>query len=164
MRQRGYSLVELIVVLVLIGLSVSLVTPSLSRILKTTELKGASQKISGILRYCRSEAVNKGQVYQIFLDADLREVRVQRMGSSETKEESEKKEEKPFNKTYPLPSGINMKDVKLASPLYPSDFPTIEFYPNGGSNGGSFFLNSEERGGYKINVHFLTGMVSIEKS
>lgn len=164
MNNKGFSLVEIIVVLVLIGLSVSLVTPSLSRILKTTKLKGASQKISGILRYCRSEAVHKGQVYQIFFDSELREVRVQRMESSERKEESEKKEEKTFKRTYPLPSGINMKDVKLASPLYPSDFPTIEFYPNGGSNGGSFLLNSEERGGYRINVHFLTGMVSIEKS
>ena len=164
MKGRGFSLIEMIVVLVLIGLSVSLVIPSLSRISKTIELKGASQKISGILRYCRSEAVNKGQIYQIFLDADLREVRVQRMESSEMREESEKKEEKPFKRTYSLPSGINMKDVKLASPLYPSDFPTIEFYPNGGSNGGSFLLNSEERGGYRINVHFLTGMVNIEKS
>ena len=163
MKDRGFSLIEMIVVLVLIGLVVSLVTPSLSRVSKTIELKGTAQKISGILRYCRGEAVHKGQVYQIFFDSDLREVRVQRMESTQKNEESEKKEEKPFKKTYPLPNGIEMKDVKMASPQYPSDFPTIEFYPNGGSNGGSIFLNSEGRGGYRIKVHFITGMVEIEK-
>jgi hypothetical protein len=102
-------------------------------------------------------------VYQIFFDSDLREVRAQMMESTQKNEESEKKEEKPFKKTYPLPSGIEMKDVKMASPQYSSDFPTIEFYPNGGSNGGSILLNSEGRGGYKIKVHFITGMVEIEK-
>jgi type II secretion system protein H len=163
MRERGFSLVEMIVVLVLIGLSVSLVTPSFSRLSKTIELKGAAQKISGILRYCRGEAVHKGRVYQIFFDSDLREVRVQRMESIEVKEESEKREEKAFKKTYPLPSGINMREMKISSPQYPSELPTIEFYPNGGSNGGSILLKSEDRGGYRIKVHFLTGMVEIKK-
>ncbi len=163
MKDRGFSLVELIVVLVLIGLSVSLVTPSLSRVLKTIELKGAAQKISGILRYCRGEAVHKGQVYQIFFDSELREVRVQRMETTDMKGESEKREEKIFKRMYPLPRGIDLREVKIAPSQYPSDFPTIEFYPNGGSNGGSILLNSENRGGYRIKVHFVTGMVEIEK-
>ena len=129
MKNKGFSLIELIVVLVLIGLSISLVTPSLSRLSKTIELKGAAQKISAILRYCRSEAVNKGQVYQILFDSDLREVRVQTMESIEEKEESEKREEKAFKKTYPLPSGINMREVKIASPQYPSSSRPLNSIP-----------------------------------
>jgi len=163
MRSRGFSLVELIVVLVVIGLSVSLVVPSFSRFSKTIELKGAARKISAILRYCRSEAVNKGQTYQIILDSDLRQVRVQKTESSKEKEEELKKEEKAVRQMYHLPGGINVKEVDIASPQYSSDYPTIEFYPNGGSNGGSFLLNSGERGGYRIKIHFLTGMVAIEK-
>ena len=163
MKNRGFSLVELIVVLVVISLSVALVTPSLSRFSRTIELKSAAKKISAILRYSRSEAVNQGQIYQIVFDSDLREVRVQRMESTEVKEESEKREAKDFKKTYPFPGGINLKEVQIASPQYPSDFPVIEFYPHGGSNGGSIVLNSEDRGGYRIKINFVTGMVKIEK-
>jgi general secretion pathway protein H len=170
MRSRGFSLVELIVVLVVIGLSVSLVMPSLSRFSKTIELKGAARKISAILRYGRSEAVSKGQTYQIILDSDSGEVRVQKtefseekVGTTRLREEELKREEKTVRQMYHLPGGINVKEVDIASPQYSSDYPTIEFYPNGGSNGGSFLLNSEELGGYRIKVHFLTGMVAIEK-
>jgi type II secretion system protein H len=146
MRSKGFSLIEMLVVLILIGFSISLITPSLSRFSRAVELKGAAKKISGILRYCRSEAVNKGQVYRVRFDTNLREVRVQ-----------------PMESTYSLPEGIQIKEVQRVSVQPTSDLPMIEFYPNGGSNGGAIFLDSQGPGGYKIDVHFLTGVVEVEK-
>ena len=162
MRKNGYSLLELIIVLILISLSTALVTPSLSRFSKTIELKASAKKVSGILRYCRSEAINKGLVYQVIFNPELREVMVQSIDLNEEKKEGDKKEELS-GKTYSLPQGIEMKEVNLTSPQYPSDLPTVEFYPNGGSNGGSFLLISQEQKGYKIKVDFLTGVVKVEK-
>jgi len=162
MRRNGFSLLELIVVLILISLSAALVTPSLSRFSRTIELKAAAKKISGILRYCRSEAINKGMVYQVIFNPELREVEVQSIDLDEEKKEGDKKEE-VSKKTYSLPKGIEMKEINLVSPQYPSDLPTVEFYPNGGSNGGSFLLRSQELKGYKIKVDFLTGVVKIER-
>jgi type II secretion system protein H len=159
MKDRGFSFIELIVVLVLISLSVALVAPSLSRFSKAVELKAAAKKIVAILRYYRSEAVNQGKVYQVLFDSDLREVKVQPMESVE----EEKKEEKAPRKTYVLPTGVQIKEVKVESPQYPTDFPTIEFYPNGGSNGGAILLDTREDKGFKIKVHFLTGSVAMEK-
>ena len=95
-------MIELLVVLILISLSISLIAPSLSRFSKTVELKGVAQKISGILRYCRSEAVNKGQNYQVLFDSDKREVKVQPI-------ESKEEEKKEPIKSYLLPEGIRMK-------------------------------------------------------
>jgi type II secretion system protein H len=162
MRKKGFSLIELMVVLILISLTIALVTPSLSRFSKTVELKGAAKKVSTILRYCRSEAVNKGQVYQALFDSNSREVRVQSMAWKEEKDE--KKEGKISEKVYPLPQGIRMKEVESPSSQSPSDSPLIEFYPNGGSNGGTILLDSQDRIGYKIKVDFLTGMVKVERS
>jgi len=157
MKDRGFSLIETVVVVVLLSLAVALVAPALSKFSRSVELKAAAKKVSGILRYYRSEAVNKGQVYQVLFDPDLREVRVQPMESTE-----EKGEGKSPQKIYSLPQGIQMKEIKVESPQYSSDLPTVEFYPNGGSNGGTILLDSEDRKGYRIRIHFLTGMVQIE--
>jgi general secretion pathway protein H len=151
-KNRGFSLLETIAVLVLLSLSIALLAPSLSRFSKAVELKAAVKKISAILRYCRSEAVNRGQVYQISFDKDLREVRVKSIDSANSSP-----------KTYVFPEGINLKEVDVESPEYDSDFPAIEFYPGGGSNGGTIVLDSQGGAGYKIKVHFLTGSVEIEK-
>jgi general secretion pathway protein H len=164
-KNKGFSLIELIVVLILISLCLALVAPTLSRFSKTVELKGATRKISAILRYSRSEAVNRGKVYQVLFDSNLKEVRVQWIvpESTEAMGEDPKKEDKAPQKIYPLPNGIHLKEVKVEEPQYPSDFPAIEFYPNGGSNGGTILLEGQDQRGYKVKVYFLTGTVEIER-
>jgi len=161
MKAKGFSLIELMVVLILISLSVALVAPSLSRFSRTAELKGAAQRVSAILRYCRSEAANRGQTYQALFDSNLREIRVQSMAFKG--EDEEAGEVKSPTKTYSLPEGIRMKEMNIPSSQNTSGYPQIEFYPNGGSNGGAILLDTQDRTGYKIKVDFLTGMVKVEK-
>ena len=161
MKNKGFSLIELLIVLILISLSVSLVTPSLSRFSKNIELKTATKKISAILRYYRNEAVHRGKVQQILFDSNAREVRIraveQEAGAPD--QEATGRAEAP---NYPLPAGIQIKEIKVPTPQYPTEVPTIEFYPNGSSNGGSIVLDNEGNKGYRIDVHFLTGIVRIE--
>jgi general secretion pathway protein H len=161
-KNRGFSLIEFMVVMVLFSLSIALITPSLSRFSKGVELKGAAKRISAILRYYRSEAIYKGRVYQVLFDSTMRVVKIQSTEFTEGEEEGGKKEENQPQMIYSLPEGIHMKEIEAENPLYSSDLPTIEFYPNGGSNGGSLLLDSQDRKGYRIKVHFLTGVVLIE--
>jgi prepilin-type N-terminal cleavage/methylation domain-containing protein len=162
MKRNGFSLMELVIVLIIIGFSISLVMPSLSRFSKSVELKATAKKVSGILRYYRSEAAQKGKVHQVLFDPDLREVIIQLLESTEDKSTNKKGEEMVQKNKYHLPDGIQIKELKIPSPQYPADFPAIEFYPNGGSNGGSILLDSQDQRGYRIKVHFLTGIVEIE--
>ncbi len=176
MKNRGFSLIEMMVVLILISLSMFLATPLLSGFSKTVELKGATKKVSAILRYCRSEAVNRGKVYQALFDLDRRQVLVQSIEETEEDETAmdevkdgtkdgtnDQAKNEPKQKTYILPKGVDIKEVKANSPEYPSDYAVIEFYPSGGSNGGTIRLDSPDRKGYLIKVNFLTGIVEIEK-
>jgi len=161
MKDKGFSLIELLVVLILLSLSLALVAPSLSQFLRTVELKGAAQKISAILRNSRSEAVNKGKVYQVVFNPQSREVSVH---SIEPSEESDETRGSPVpERTYLLPEGIQIKGEPTTSSSPSSELLPIEFYPNGGSNGGTILLDSPERLGYRIQVHFLTGMVDIKR-
>lgn len=157
---------EVIIVLTILVLSISLVTSSMSNLSRTIELKAAAKKVSGILRYYRSEAINKGSVYQVLFDSESRAVKVQSVSLMEPvdeKEPDEKKGGEAAKTLYGLPEGVQMKELDFPSPEYPCDLPAVEFYPNGGSNGGSVLLNSPERKGYRIKVDFLTGMVGIEQ-
>ncbi len=158
---RGFSFIELTVVLLLIGLSVALIAPTLSKFSTSVELKACSQRLAGILRNYRSEAVNKGRVYQALLDPNRMELRIRQVGSDEEQVLNEKKEGHEI-KVYQLPSGIQMKEIETEPTQYPSDLPAIEFYPNGGSNGGKISIQSQDHKGYKIKIHFLTGIVTIE--
>jgi general secretion pathway protein H len=161
-NQKGFSLLEIVIVLILIGLSISLVSPSLSRISKTIELKATAKKISSILRYYRSEAVQKGKVHQVLFDNELREVRIQAIESEVEQAGDGNAKPSLSAKKYPIPEGIQMKELKIPSPLYPAEVPAIEFYPTGGSNGGSILLDTPDHKGYRIKVHFITGIVAIE--
>jgi general secretion pathway protein H len=166
MKNKGFSLMEVIIVLTILVLSISLVTSSMSNLSRTIELKAAAKKVSGILRYYRSEAINKGSVYQVLFDSESRAVKVQSislMEPADEKEADEKKGGEAAKTLYGLPEGIQMKELDFPSPEYPCDLPAVEFYPNGGSNGGSVLLDSPERRGYRIKVDFLTGEVKIEQ-
>jgi len=80
------------------------------------------------------------------------------------KKKRERRREKSTSpQVFALPDWISMKEVEFKAPQYFSELTAIEFYPNGGSNGGSFLLESEAHKGYRIKVHFITGMVEIEK-
>ena len=167
MKDKGFSLMELVIVLTILILSVSLVTSSMSNLSRTIELKAAAKKVSGILRYYRSEAINKGLVYQVLFDSESRAVKVRSVSLTEPADETETAEKKGGDgvKTlYGLPEGVRMKELDFPSPEYPCDFPAVEFYPNGGSNGGSVLLNSPERKGYRIKIDFITGEVKIEQA
>jgi general secretion pathway protein H len=160
LKGKGFTLIELVIVLVLMSLSIALVAPSLSRISGTLELKSAAKKIAAVLRYCRSEAVQKGKVQQVFFDRDRREIRVEGAESPQGKNEESKRSAPP--KAYLLPGGVQIKEVKTGSAQTPGEIPVVEFYPNGGSNGASIILEREDRKGLRITVHFLTGVVEVE--
>jgi type II secretion system protein H len=168
MKNRGFTLIEMVVVLVLISLSIALVTPSLSRFSRGVEMKATAQKVSGILRYFRSESIQKGRVYQILFDPGTGEIRIRTMEKEEREGEVKSEEQKRAEailaqeRRYPLPAGILIKEVRIPPPEFPSDLPTIEFYPTGGSNGGAVLLEMLDQRGYWIKVHFLTGIVEIE--
>lgn len=157
---RGFTLLELILVIIILSVSMALISPSLSKTLKTTELKGTAQKIAAILRHSRSEAVHRGRIYQVSFHSDLRQVQVRWI---EPDEEEMKEQTGSFPPLFSLPDGVSIKEVDLNKSQFFSEFPAIEFYPNGGSNGGSFLLEGGAHQGYRIKVHWITGMVEIGK-
>jgi prepilin-type N-terminal cleavage/methylation domain-containing protein len=150
-RSSGFSLLELIIVLVIVGLVVLLAAPTLTKSLHHMELKTAVKRTSAILRMCRSDAINKRKVYLVDFDTTSNLVTVL---------SADKGEDKPKEmKSYPLPAEIRMEKIDVGKTLF--DVSSFEFYLNGGSNGGTAEFRGRGSGGYAIDVDAMTGTVKI---
>lgn len=155
-RLGGFSLIELIAVLVIISLFTALAIPSLSKTFHRMELRSASKKISAVLRFCRSEAVNRNRIILASFDneAHLLSVLSADLG-----------EEKPVpERSYPFPPEVSIDQLEVGKTLIEAAIPSFEFYPNGGSNGGSAVIRREPGGAFSIRVDFLTGAVTVEEA
>jgi prepilin-type N-terminal cleavage/methylation domain-containing protein len=60
LRQRGFSLVELAIVLVVMGLIFGFSVPSFQRISSSYKLRGAAENVAGQLRLAREKAIATG--------------------------------------------------------------------------------------------------------
>jgi len=62
MRSRGFSLIELLVVLILLGIMAGVTGPAVGRFLDTLELKKQTEKVMATIRYARLAAITHGKL------------------------------------------------------------------------------------------------------
>jgi len=140
---RGMSLIELLVVLMLMSLVAAMAVPFLSGGVSGTELKGAAREVAAGLRFARSGAVASRQETRLVLDLEHRTFRIDRDARLHT-----------------LPKLVDLKLFTAQSDLVDEKTGAIRFYPDGGSNGGRITIAAGERK-YEVDVDWLTGRVAI---
>ena len=65
LKQHGFSLMELLVVLVLLGIMAGLAGPATGRFLNTLDFKKQTSKIMAVMRYARLKAVTEGKAVNV---------------------------------------------------------------------------------------------------
>jgi general secretion pathway protein H len=103
--RRGYTLVELIVVVLLIGLVLSFTAPRLRDSLLTDHLKGAARRIMGVVSNLRNEAVRECRDYTLHFDLDSGRFWITH--GSMTRDELALAVERGSG----LPSGVRIRDI-----------------------------------------------------
>jgi general secretion pathway protein H len=142
--QRGFTLVELLVVLVIAALALALVGTSISRSVSGAEMRNAARKVAASLRYTRTQAILTKSEKVSLVDTEKRTFRA---GSREAEE---------------LPKGLNVELNTARSELTSESAGGIRFYPDGGSTGGNVRLEANGRV-YQVNVTWLTGEASLQR-
>jgi type II secretion system protein H len=61
LRSRGFSLIELLVVLILIGIMAGVTGPAVGRFLDSLEFKKQTAKVMAAIRYARLTAITRGK-------------------------------------------------------------------------------------------------------
>ncbi len=139
---RGFTLLELLVVLVILTLVVAVAGPSLSRS-SATELKASARNLAAGLRWTRSVAVTQNRPAALSLDVERRQFQLP--GETRIRE---------------LPSSIQITLFTARSEVESEARGTIRFFPDGSSTGGRITL-STDRLAYLIDVAWLTGKVRL---
>ena len=142
---RGFTLVELMVVMVIIALVMGLVGTSMARSISGAEARAASRKLVTSLRYTRARAIidKAEQVFEV--DIEKRSYKA------------------PGRDEVNLPEGVDVTITTARSEVTSEAVSGIRFFPDGGSTGGHIDLTVNDRE-YRINVAWLTGETRLERA
>jgi general secretion pathway protein H len=140
----GFTLVELLVVMVIAALVLGLVGTSISRNISGAEMRSAAGKLTASLRYTRTRAILDKEETVFTVDTENRSYQA------------------PKRDEVILPEGMKVALTTARSELTSENVGGIRFYPDGGSTGGFVELDANGRI-YRINVAWLTGEASIYK-
>ena len=137
--RAGYSVLEMLVVLAIIGAAVAIAQPSFHGVPEQVQLRTAAQGVLSALKSTRAAAIARNRDMALVFDLDRREY---------------------FSAAIPttaLPATIRL-ELKVANlSAETSVRPTIWFFPDGSSTGGDLMLKAHERSSH-ICINWLTGI------
>lgn len=68
MRNKGWTLIEALVVVVLMGIILAIGIPQYGRYISRTQLESASNEVLAALRVARSNAISEQKTYRVFFN------------------------------------------------------------------------------------------------
>lgn len=143
-RSGGYTLVELLVVLLIMIGVLSLVPPLFQSGLSTTELRSVAREMMAAMRQARSTAVSTRKPVAFTLDLEHRRYQVD--------------DERPVE----LPEALQLELVTGESELRGRKAGSITFYSDGSASGGEVTLLAEARR-VRLDVDWISGRITLHE-
>lgn len=160
---KGFTLLELVVVLVLISIATALVAPRLTAPLGNLQVKTATKKIAGLLRYARSLAAGEKTDRVCVFDFETQTVTMA-LAPDETAEAGETPPASGRRDVvYALPKGVRLEQAVAGGTAVDSGVFPMFFYANGSSSGGDVVISGGSGRAFLVHVDFVTGMVEIAR-
>ena len=143
-RAKGFTLLELMVVLAIAGIAIAVVAPRFSGAIGGVELKKQSRQLMAVLRHARTQSMSESLETYVVVEEEGGSYRLI-----------------PGGKLQFLPVGyeLQVSNNQLAGVTL-QQAEAVYFYPDGSSSGGEFYMQSES-GAMKVEVSWLTGKVSV---
>jgi general secretion pathway protein H len=120
-NQKGFTLIELVVVIFLMGIFFLVAIPKFKDITEVN-IKSASRRLTGTIRYLYNEAVFKKRIYKLVFDIDTGEYWVEAVEGNEFVAPSDS-----FLLRERLPVGVSFKDITTERSLGKTEKGREEF-------------------------------------
>jgi general secretion pathway protein H len=140
--QSGFTLLEIIVVMVMIAVILGFFSSSMMASLKKAELRAVSKNLVSAIRYTRGQAVVKHTQKTITFNVEKKTYKA------------------PRKKLVTIPEEIEIYIYTAESEIPDESTGSIRFFSDGSSTGGWIKLVQGEKI-WKINVNWLTGEIAM---
>lgn len=144
-RSRGFTLIELMVVLVIIGLTTGVALVSWEAMFPNQRFNAAVRKMSDVLHSRRSEAIARNHEFQIHynIDADAYRVRTPYRPGGGFSDSEEPEDHVWVDETNLGAEGISILQVTIDDVTYTDGSVYVRFDPLGASSYHSVVLRQE---------------------
>jgi general secretion pathway protein H len=153
--QAGFTLIEIVVVLVILGLVLGVVVSRGPMRSRTLELRGVASQVAETLRLARSRAIAANHPVRVIVDVDRRSYRIDTLPAQT------------------LPPGVSVAVVAIGEETAGKRLGAIRFDPDGSASGGRIELTQAAQAApgaaapasgarkVQVGVDWLTGRVSV---
>jgi type II secretion system protein H len=138
---RGFSLLEMLLVLAIAGMIAAVVIPSLPGAIESARLRGSAEEVRATLTLARTLAVSEARLRAVAFDLERGAYGVEgdaRRGL--------------------LPEGIRWSAIRLGDAAAESGVVRVRFYPDGSADEAEVAIVSSGGGSRRVVVEPLTGI------
>jgi general secretion pathway protein H len=187
-NNKGFTLVEILIVIAVLAAVIGIGTPTIKNVLRTN-LKSSAFQIASLSKFAYDSAVIKGKIHRIVFDFDKRTFQLQISSSDELvevvdeedasrsdREEREKQEQEKKEVFYDFPgeigkvqklsSGVELDSIENLSTKkkYTEEIAYLYFFPQGATEDTIIRLSGQKSrtGFYSIRLNPLNGKAKIE--
>lgn len=139
---RGFTLLEMLAVILLIGIAAAAVAVSVTQGLASARVSAASGELAAALRAVRTQAIVHGNEHTFDVN---------------TRDNTYRADNGP---SVRLPAGMRIGITSAKEDQVDDHTGRIRFFPDGSSTGGHITLQRDRRQ-WRVNVSWLTGAVSV---
>ena len=162
-RRRGFTFIELMVVVAIMGMILGFVVLRLDDMVPASRLRAAARQGAAHVGMARSEAVAGGKIHAIAYDLTRQQYDVLTPPDPEEVEAGRYKADELLPLDWEtLPSGVALVDVDLGDRAVSSGILTLRFTALGTATPHAVHLKNSDGAEMTVIVNPLTGLVDIE--
>lgn len=162
-RLAGFTLLELLVVMVIITIAFFALRPSFAGAVREAEERNAMRQLVGLFTAARAEAVARGKLIRVAYDPDESAF----YPEVQQRPEEDRQLFEPVTlvgkRRVLLPEHLILEGVEVGGmSLAPAEAPVVYFYPDGRTDGAAFLMVRDSGATAVLEILGATGKVSLD--